>query len=51
MLLSLLLPLWTQAQKMTLALQTSPEVISKTVTRAILEDSYGFLWHGGGGGL
>lgn len=36
---------------MTLALQTSPEVISKNVTRAILEDSYGFIWHGGNGGL
>ncbi len=36
---------------MTLALQTSPEVISKNITRAILEDSYGFIWHGGNGGL
>lgn len=36
---------------MTLALQTSPEIISKTVTRAVLEDSYGFIWHGGSGGL
>jgi len=51
MLLSLLSPLWTQAQKMTLALQTSPEVISKNTTRAIMEDSYGFIWYGGGGGL
>ncbi|HRI59854.1 MAG TPA: ATP-binding protein [Saprospiraceae bacterium] len=49
MIVSLLLPLWVQAQKKTLAIQVSPELISKTVTRAILEDSYGFLWHGGGG--
>jgi len=36
---------------MTLALQNSPEIISKTATRAILEDRYGFIWHGGNGGL
>ena len=43
--------LTAQAQKMTLALQNSPEIISQTATHAILEDSYGFIWYGGNGGL
>ncbi|MBL7775025.1 MAG: response regulator, partial [Saprospiraceae bacterium] len=49
--LSVLPVFGAHAQKKRLEPLVSPEVISKHDTRAIIEDSYGFIWHGGTGGL
>jgi len=43
------LPIFSNAQQLTLSRQLAPREISKHATHAILEDQYGFIWLGGAG--